>query len=124
MRLESLERRGRLLVESSIASATLTVDGRSLGSGRDEIPLPAGAHQIELQAAGYQSFRRTVQIGATGLVRLDVTLARRTSPGAILPPVVIVAGVLVAGAFIAAAVYQYAPREEYVGSWGNGYESR
>ncbi|MBK8696994.1 MAG: PEGA domain-containing protein [Deltaproteobacteria bacterium] len=86
--------RGRLTVEPTPATAAVSVDGRPLGAGRHELALPPGEHWVEVRAAGFVPARRAVRVGATGVVRLSLSLEREPTPAWVLPTVI---GASVAG---------------------------
>jgi hypothetical protein len=117
VRLEPL-REGRLAVEPAPATASVSVDGRPLGAGRHELGLPPGEHWVELRAAGFVPARRAVRVGATGVVRLALSLDREPAPRWVVPTVVgaSAAGV---GALVAVLVAVLRPTvpEPRRGSW-------
>lgn len=90
---------GRLLVEPSVATAVIAVDGRRAGVGRIDEPLGEGAHLVEITAPGYQPFRRQVRLGASGVTRLDAALVgdARGLPGWVLPTAIVGGAALLAG---------------------------
>jgi hypothetical protein len=116
---------GRLVVDASVSTATITIDGERAGAGHAERPEPEGPHLVEIQAPGYSVYRRTVRVGPTGAVRLDATLspAQGLSPAAITG--IIAAGALVAGGIITAVILATQPQTTYPlyePSLGNVYE--
>lgn len=93
----------RVVVEPDVTTATVTIDGRVAGRGRVDVELPFGDHLVEIEAAGYQPWRRPVRLDAAGTVRLAATLSRRGLPGWVLP-VSIAGGVALVGGAIALGV--------------------
>jgi len=89
----------RLVIEPSIAAATVLLDGQPAGTGRVERTTTAGDHVVEIQASGYQPYRRSVHLGASGTTRIDATLTRQGLPGWVLPTA-IAGGALVVGGTI------------------------
>ncbi len=122
--LEAL-REGRLAVEPVPLTASVTVDGRPVGAGRQELTLPPGEHQVELQAPGHVPARRAVRVGATGVVRLAVSLERTRAPGWLLPVAIAGTAAVIAGAGVATylAVRPEVPAPR-VGTWDNVQEPR
>jgi len=110
-------RDGRLQVECAVSSARITVDGEGASRGRASLPLPPGEHRIEVSAEGYLPYQRTVVVGSTGTVRLDVTLAAR--PNLALRWGLIGGGVAVlAGAIVTTALLWPEARAPHPGTWG------
>jgi len=71
----TLVRAGRIKVTSVPAGATVFVDGVRRGTSPLELELPAGAHTVIVERAGYQRFERKVELGgATKVVEIAVTL--------------------------------------------------
>lgn len=89
----------RLVIEPSVASASVSIDGVSVGAGRIERQLTPGDHAIEINASGYEPFRRSVHLNTTGTTRMDAALQHRGMPGWVLPTV-ITGSVLVVGGTI------------------------
>lgn len=68
-------------VEANVAGAQLFVDGEPRGPVPWEGDLPAGIHQIEVRAEGYQSHVEQVRLQKSPRVRLiQVILGRETEP--------------------------------------------
>lgn len=86
----------RLVVEPSVASAMVRIDGQTVGAGRVAQSLTPGDHAVEIEAPGYEVFRRTVRLGSTGVTRMDASLQHRGLPGWVLPTA-IAGGVLLVG---------------------------
>lgn len=80
-----LEERGvqQLAIFSEPAGAAVSVDGKPRGPSPLSIELPPGAHEVELQLAGYQTSKRKVSLAADKSVELDVALL----PGSSAPAV-------------------------------------
>jgi hypothetical protein len=92
LRPSRVEEMGRLIVEPSVAAATVMIDGTVVGTGRTEREVHAGEHTVGVRAAGYRPFQRTVQVSATGAVRFDATLVPVHRSNGWLLPVAISAG--------------------------------
>jgi hypothetical protein len=72
---------GTLSLDATPADAALTLDGTEMGSASDfRQELSAGAHLVEISAAGYESRRETVTIAAGGEQPMQVALARLPPP--------------------------------------------
>jgi PEGA domain len=72
---------GTLQLDATPADAALTLDGTEMGSASDfRQELSAGAHLVEISAAGYESRRETVTIAAGGEQPMQVALARLPPP--------------------------------------------
>lgn len=93
---------GRLLIEPSVTTAVITVDGRRVGVGRIDEAYAEGTHIVEIAAQGHQPFRRTVRVGSTGVTRVDAALATsaRDLPRWVLPTAVVGGAVLLAGSIV------------------------
>ncbi len=97
-------REGRLVVETSAADAAVYVNRERVGAGRYQSgPLEPGSYEVELRADGYQAFVRRVDVGRTGVVRIDASLQRNALPRWVIP-VAVVGGALALGGIIAAVV--------------------
>lgn len=76
----------RLAVSTAPAGATVTVDGRRLGSTPiDPAPVSAGSHTVRLEFPGYRSEERVVHVADGSTFALDVTLLPLPSPPAATP---------------------------------------
>lgn len=115
---------GRLAIDVTPPSASVWLDGRPLAVGALDGPSPPGEHHVELSAPGYVTARRTVRVGATGLVRLSVSLERTRTPSWVLPTALAgtaaVLGALAVGLYFGLRPTIPAPR---VGTWDNVSES-
>lgn len=91
--LTAINDEGRLIVDSTITGAHIEVDGAlATGTNYDQ-QVSAGTHQILVTADGYLPFRREVQVGGTGVVRVSAVLQRpRASALWWAVPLIIVVG--------------------------------
>jgi hypothetical protein len=53
---------GRLQIASSVGDAEIYVDGKFVGNAPSTIPLPAGDHTIEVKAAQFSDWKRTISV--------------------------------------------------------------
>lgn len=74
---------GALLVLTELPGVTISVDGNVTGTTPldEAIPIPSGAHVIELSRDGYEHVRAEITVGAGEVVRLE----RDVTPMANLP---------------------------------------
>lgn len=63
-----------LEVSPSVSSALVTVDGITFGRGPRQVP--AGAHEINVTAVGYDRYRRRVTLEPESTLRVDAALQR------------------------------------------------
>jgi hypothetical protein len=111
-------REGRLQVECAVPAARIEVDGASAARGRALLPLPPGEHRVAVSAEGYLPYRRTVVVGFTGTVRLDVTLVER--PNLALRWGLVAGGAAaVIGAAVAVALLWPETPGAHMGTWDN-----
>lgn len=97
-------REGRLVIESSVSDATVYVNRERVAVGRyQSSPMEPGRYEVELRADGYVPFVRRVDVGRTGVVRIDASLERNALPRWVIP-VAVVGGALALGGIIAAVV--------------------
>jgi hypothetical protein len=94
---------GRLVVEPSVPSAVVTVDGAEAGRGRVERTVAAGEHQVEIRAEGHEPLQRRVTVTRGGVVRVDAVMVGRGLPGWVVP-VAVAGGVALAGGVVAAVL--------------------
>ncbi|MFT7626167.1 MAG: hypothetical protein ACI9WU_005362 [Myxococcota bacterium] len=66
---------GVVKIEANVAGATVAVDGKLVGTVPFDKDIPAGKHEIRVQAKGYKTYVRTVDLQAGRAMRLDVQLA-------------------------------------------------
>jgi hypothetical protein len=72
---------GILSLRVSPRGAVLTLDGQPWGSAADfRREVPAGSHELEISADGYQSQRETVTVPAGGQESLQIALSRLPRP--------------------------------------------
>jgi PEGA domain len=95
--------RPALLTITADDASTVVVDGKVLGSGHFNGPIPAGVHQVRVSKTGMLSYQNSVDLGEGEERSLHVTLESERH-GSILPwvigGVVIVAGAVVGGYFL------------------------
>lgn len=113
VRLRERPRIGTLQVTPSEPSAVVSVDGVALGSGAQRWTGTPGAHRVEVRAAGFRAYSRSVEVSNGGQLRLDVALLREGPPAWVVP-VSIVGGVLVLGGVTAGIVVGTARRPALV----------
>jgi hypothetical protein len=101
-------REGRLLVESSVPSSTLLLDGARVAAGRFDREVPVGEHTLTVRADGYRPVQRRVSVSPAGTVRVVITLEREGPPGWVLPTA-IVGGVAVLGGILAGVLVATQP---------------
>ncbi len=117
-------RDARLVVEPSVQSASVWIDGRPAGTGRVERVLDPGEHRVDVRAPGHVALTRTARLGPTGVVRLSLTLERERGPLAL--GLAVTGGVVVAGAAAVAIYYAARPASDAPvdARWGNVQEQR
>lgn len=96
---------GRIHVEATPEGASIEVDGRPVGHGRVDEPLPAGSHRLRVTALGHRAFERDVEVPRGETARLRVELADErpvTSRTWFRVAVGVAAAAVVAGAVVAA----------------------
>ncbi|HEX8789301.1 MAG TPA: PEGA domain-containing protein [Polyangiaceae bacterium] len=62
--LELVGRNGTVQVDTHTSDAVITIDGKQVGTGVWEGPLPAGEHQLVVQAPGYREYKRAFIVHA------------------------------------------------------------
>lgn len=83
--LRALERLLGTLVVNVEVAAEVWIGDALVGEAPGEIRVPAGAHTIELRAAGYETHRREIELAARTRLEIDVTLARLSDVHGISP---------------------------------------
>ena len=73
-RLKVIPRNGRVSITSSRPSTRVLVDGQDRGLAPLTLELPAGGHQLEARADGYEPFRSELVLAAGQERRVDVEL--------------------------------------------------
>lgn len=98
-------REGRLVVESSVPSATVLLDGARVAAGRFDREVSVGEHGLTVRADGYRPVQRRVSVSPAGTVRVVITLEREGPPGWVLPTAIaggaVVLGGILAGVLVA-----------------------
>lgn len=108
VRARPLDVRSRLTIEAP-PEATVTLDRRALGAGRQEVMAAPGAHEVEVRREGYDTFRTAVTTLARRDERVVVVMRRHAESGSVLTRWWFWTGVGVLAAGTAAAVV-YATR--------------
>lgn len=72
--LAASTRTGRLTVETLPSTATIAIDGKPVGSGAFDGPLPVGAHHVEASAPGYAPRAADVTVDADARAKVDLRL--------------------------------------------------
>jgi hypothetical protein len=67
---------GNVLITSEPAGAEIYVDGKFVGQTPSTVPLPAGAHHVELKAAGRMHWERDLTVLREGQVSLRAVLEK------------------------------------------------
>jgi hypothetical protein len=80
MRLAAIPRTGKVRVTSSRPNTRISVDGQARGIAPLELELPAGGHQLEARADGFEDYRSELMLAAGQERNVDVEL-RRPPPG-------------------------------------------
>jgi hypothetical protein len=76
MTLELAASTGHVQIDTHTADATITVDGKPLGTGVWEGTLPAGEHQVTIEAGGFLPYRRAFLVHAGETFVEDARLER------------------------------------------------
>jgi len=74
VRLQPIDDRGTLIVNSPISGATARVDGRFLGTVPAEIALPRGSHRVAVEHPDYQTTSTTVELHSGERRHVNVNL--------------------------------------------------
>jgi hypothetical protein len=112
----------RLVIEPSVATAAVLLDGQPVGTGRVERSTTAGDHVIEIQANGYQPFRRPVHLGASGTTRIDASLTRQGLPGWVLPTAIAGGALAIGGTILGVWLATRDTSPELHPAWGTVME--
>lgn len=108
----------RLVIDPSVPSAVVRLDGVEIGRGHVDRETDQGSHVVEVSAEGYEPFTRTLRVGTTGVTRLDAGLVQRGRPGWVLP-MAIAGGLVVLGGIVAGVVLATQPAETPITpNWG------
>ena len=81
MALELTTSGGKVQIDTLTAEATITVDGRPLGKGVWEGTLPAGEHEVRIEAAGFLPYRRAFIVHAGETFVEDARLESASGSG-------------------------------------------
>jgi hypothetical protein len=110
---------GRLVVQASVPTAVIRIDGREVGQGSVDRLIAPGEHEVEVRAPRFDPFRRTVRVTGDSVARLDATLsAEGATLRSWLIPTVIAASVVAIGATTAAVIVATAPPSPRAVAWG------
>lgn len=74
---------GTIALQSEPSGAEIYVDGNFVGQTPATIPLPSGAHRIEVRSAGRPAWVKTLNVLKDSQVTLRATFGEATSPGAL-----------------------------------------
>jgi hypothetical protein len=66
--------RGQLRVAAGTGDVHVTIDGRSRGTYRQPIDLPAGLHVVKLERTGFEPLERLAEVPANGEAEVKVSL--------------------------------------------------
>jgi hypothetical protein len=110
---------GRLRIETTPAEATIELDGKVVGSGTWDGPLPSGGHQLIVKRSGFQTYTSEITITDDQSREVRATLLGEKSSNWLawtVGTVLVVAGGGVAGYFL------FAPQDQspVVGSLSPG----
>jgi len=98
---------GRLTIEAG-GKGTISLDGKVVGEGRWDGPVPSGSHAVRITAPGMRPFATAVVVGDGETRTLYPTLEAEKAQG--LPALVWVAGsILVAGGLGTGAYFLFRP---------------
>jgi hypothetical protein len=53
---------GRLQIASSVGDAEVYIDGKFVGNAPSTVPLSAGDHTVEVKAAKFSEWKRTISV--------------------------------------------------------------
>jgi len=67
---------GQINISSSVAEASIYVDGALVGSNSVSLELPEGNHSIEIRSSGYSTYKREIRIYAETVATLKATLTK------------------------------------------------
>lgn len=70
---------GTITITVNVASATVWVDGREVGTAPGDVRIPGGPHTVELRATGHATSAQQITIAARGHVDLRIELAEVSS---------------------------------------------
>jgi hypothetical protein len=72
--LKPIPRSGRVSITSSRPATRVTIDGQDRGLAPLSLELPAGGHQLEAQADGYEPFRSELVLAAGQERKVDIEM--------------------------------------------------
>jgi hypothetical protein len=81
MVLELTPNGGRVQVDTHTADASITIDGQPMGRGVWEGMLPAGEHQVIIEAGGYRTYKRAFLVHAGETFVEDARLVGESAGG-------------------------------------------
>ncbi|HEX3344429.1 MAG TPA: PEGA domain-containing protein, partial [Polyangiaceae bacterium] len=80
--LELASAMGRVQIDSHTADAAIAIDGAPVGKGVWEGTLPAGEHEVTIEAAGFRPYKRPFFVHAGETFAEDARLESETPAGA------------------------------------------
>lgn len=109
LQLSQEQSKGKLLVTTQPAGATIEIDGKAMGASKWEGPVDVGTHQIVVKKSGYYQWSYDVEVprGAERTVSASLNEDRNTS---FVPW--LIGTVLVVGASAAAIYFVTRPKDE------------
>lgn len=113
---------GRIVVKTSQPNASILLDGHRLGRGSYEGALPAGMHQLSVNAEGYKDYALDFTLTENAVRRFDVTLEKDNS--GVPMWAVVGGGVLLASGLLLGGYFLLRPSDQVIeappGNFGPG----
>ena len=75
----TLLRQGRLVVDSNVSGAQVSIDGKDMGPVPLDQPFPQGNYSLVVSALGHSPFRRQVRVRSENNVRITATFEQQRS---------------------------------------------
>lgn len=119
--LERVEVRRHVTIEVDESTAQIRIDGRAIGRGTSETDVAPGAHELEVNAAGFRPYRQSLRVDGAD-VRLHVALERVAQPASGTSPWVWVgvgvgSAAVIGGLIALGVVLGTTVEDPYRGSW-------